>query len=187
MNGISIALLVGDHLGFQLNKKHDSMKSLFVALALVMSFAQTTLASELLIVADLKPVQLDPEQNLGNIIYGDVRVDQGEKSITLRLQPAMTPCPSGFFCAQVMPEAVEITLPLVSVEKTACGDTYIASRDQRPVDGMLTEIKVIDYSRALCHVHLVNTVMVDYTHQYFDRLNFREVTLRSIFGGEKQN
>jgi hypothetical protein len=164
-----------------------SMKSLLVALALVVSFAQTTFASELSFVADLKPVQIDPDQNLGNIIYGDIRVDQAEKSVTLRLQPAMTPCPAGLFCAQVMPQAIEVTLPLVSVEKSSCGDTYIASRDHRPVDGMLTEIKVVDYSKALCHVQLVNAVTVDYTHQFFDRINFREVTLRSVFGGEKLN
>ncbi len=70
--------------------------------------------------------------------------------IVLALQPAFS-CPPNMLCAMVMPPMIVNTFPLDSMQKGVCGEvTYTGVVDQTPVDGVRTEISVVDHSADTC-------------------------------------
>lgn len=77
------------------------------------------------------------------------KVALGEKTLKAVLVPSLrrcvrAPCPQ--------PKVKTVELPIVKVTKTGCGDTYIARRDLRPVDGILEELTLQDFSEIQCRI-----------------------------------
>jgi len=123
------------------------MKNLFAALALVLGSSSALAAS-----ADFTRLNLQPggylQQN--RVTSGQIIVDTENKALTIVAQPAFY-CPPGKFCAQVMPPALLLSVPLKSISTGPCGETiYSGSQDERPVDGLFQSIVVIDNKNLFC-------------------------------------
>lgn len=84
-------------------------------------------------------------------------------------------CPAGEMCIMSVPLPVHIRLPIVQREFTSCGDRYVALVDQRPMDGSLQKLEVIDYSRATCKRVIPALVEARYTVAFFDRVHGKPV------------
>lgn len=81
----------------------------------------------------------------------EAQVSLGEKTMKVKLIPGVRMCVRAP-CPQQLGRTIE--LPIVKVEKTGCGDTYVARRDMRPVDGALIELTLVDYSDIQCRMHV---------------------------------
>lgn len=85
-------------------------------------------------------------------------------------------CKPGFSCPAVMiNESIE--LPIVSVySDNECSVTVIAKEDLRPVDGILRQIKIEDFSETRCEFFVKPISDFQYMTSYFDRINGKAVT-----------
>ena len=120
----------------------------FACLALTLTAAHPSLAADHIYSATLTRLDVDPQ--LGNVVQGEVALNQTQSEIKLVLQTRMV-CPMNEYCPQYIPEPMEITLPIVSHETDQCGTKiYIARKDARPSDGALQEIEVRDNSKNSC-------------------------------------
>lgn len=80
---------------------------------------------------------------------GSIKLDYQNQ--TARLYVDRNVCPPGMYCTMEMRPPMIITLPIVSVEVGNCNiKTVIAREDQRPVDGMLKQLTVVDFSENTC-------------------------------------
>lgn len=117
-------------------------------LALTLSAIQPSLAADHIYSATLTRLDTDPQ--LGNVIYGEMTLNQTRKEIKLVLQTRME-CPLNQYCPQYLPEALQVTLPVVSEVTDACETKiYTAIRDARPSDGAYQAIEVRDNSKNTC-------------------------------------
>lgn len=89
-------------------------------------------------------------------------------------------CPDGRICAQLMPIPVQVDLPIVSVQTDLCGiRTVIALLDDRPEDGMLQQIKIIDPSKTTCRTFIAVQPKATYVTSFYDRIDGKTVTNQS--------
>ncbi|OQW55117.1 MAG: hypothetical protein A4S09_16965 [Proteobacteria bacterium SG_bin7] len=131
-------------------------KNLLLAIAtfsmLASTIAEARSVKAFTLNAQLKKMHIDPNSYLAKERFraGSIVVDQFTKTITLQLDRKWY-CPPGALCSMVMPAPIIIKLPLVSVTNGACNSLiFEARRDQRPVDGNLTVLSVVDNSRFNC-------------------------------------
>ncbi len=84
-------------------------------------------------------------------------------------------------CPMYMPPPIQAKLPIVSIEKSFCGDKIVALLDKRPVDGRLQKIEIVDYTNALCEKVILNVIELDYTTQGYDMRNGKEIKTKASF------
>lgn len=130
------------------------MKSfvLFTVAALMSSFAPSAEARSIITMttAEITHADMDPRLGWNVTGAGSVTVDFVRNTITLYLAQEFH-CPSGRYCAQVMPAPVNIELPLVSRRKDRCGKIqYKALLDDTARDGLRETLVVTDHSRNTC-------------------------------------
>lgn len=129
------------------------MKHVILALAALLVTTQANARSMYRYLnAEIQHVRLAEGSHLAqlDITGGNVQVDFMNQEVTLKLQPAYN-CPESAACALVMPAPVEITLPIINVERTTCGTRiFRAKKDLRPVDGDMKEIIIIDNKGNTC-------------------------------------
>jgi hypothetical protein len=102
---------------------------------------------QLLRVAQMTDIQVDPNLELGNVVGALTSVDPAGKA-TLSL--TVNNCPPKAMCL-VGPMTFNIELPIISDVVDSCGVNVItAEKDQRPVDGMLKRITIRDNSKVTC-------------------------------------
>lgn len=129
--------------------------------------------------------------SLQGVTNGNISVDFRSQTITLAAYRPFY-CPPHLVCAQVMPAPVVITLPITNRFVDECGSiTYTAEKDQRPVDGALQQLLVIDNTDNRCPTFqaLAPTEVQYHTEIYgFSPLNSRSVHMikgTSYFTGQK--
>ena len=108
-----------------------------------------------------------------NVDFATVEINFKKKNIALKLY-STDRCPPNRVCTQEIkvPKETLIQLPLVQVSKGSCGATvYTAKVDYRPVDGLLHEIIVVDYSTILCEIVLQYPTHVQYKIAGYNGLN----------------
>jgi hypothetical protein len=171
------------------------MKQIIFSILSVVLFAQTAMAvypvdpnhvpvleSQL----DLSKLNVDEESHLYQVDFVDARVsiDQNSNKIVLKLQAAWS-CPPNALCATVMPPEIVFEATLVNVESGVCGSIiYTAETDHRPVDGVLTQIVVIDNKENMCPTFAILNPTDVYLHEaWYDRVAGKEVNLYSTFVG----
>ena len=114
------------------------------------------------------------------ILSGTVQVNYDQKTVKMHLQPSMPPCSAGLFCAQVMPQPVEIELPIVSVKKDNCGVLEVtALKDMRPVDGALKKIQLKDATNVTCKFIVAFIQTASYETRFYSRVEAKEIVARS--------
>ena len=113
--------------------------------------ARMTRAPHQVAVAQLEVVEIDRDHGgLQNVVSGDISINLSTGRVKLFLVRKNN-CPEGRLCMAMMPAPFMLDLPLVKTETNECNVTiYTALKDQRPVDGALQEITVIDNSRNSC-------------------------------------
>lgn len=102
--------------------------------------------------AELNTLFIQPGSELEkqNIAYASVTVDLVQKEIILTFQTQRR-CPKNAFCIMSMPAPIIERVPLTEVRTGGCQEViYLGSDDQRPVDGLLSTIRVIDNSKNYC-------------------------------------
>lgn len=120
----------------------------------------------------------EEHQPRGQITGGKLVI--GEKLVELLINVKKV-CPPGRFCTMEMPAPIYVKLPIVDIEKTGCGDIIIAKIDDRPVDGILNQLVITDYTHAECKMYVENPVQVEYTTVYYNRIDGVEVEATSQF------
>lgn len=127
------------------------------------------------------PLVVDP----ASIQRGMVQVDYTQRVALLVLERKHS-CSFSAICVDVMPEAMTIRLPLVSVEKNNCGQRVITARtDDRNRDGELKELVIMDNSGYSC-AESGGNLLADTTVEYrteAPRTVTGKVTTRSSFEG----
>lgn len=101
-------------------------------------------------IAEIQKIERIQGDNLpGTSSGGNISINLTKRTVQLMtyIQPECNPF---HFCPAVI-YAHTVELPLVKTIKGACGTTYIAREDKRPVDGLLQELTVVDYSSSTCH------------------------------------
>jgi hypothetical protein len=134
------------------------MKNMILAALILVSTAianaQENVTAPALKATVLKIVKADVNSPLNGASFAYVTLDRAQKTITLsatikaRCHPGMAACPQNI-------RLFKVTLPIVSISTPGCGGRlYVATEDQRPVDGIKQEISLIDSTEAMaCHVN----------------------------------
>lgn len=137
-----------------MKSRHPLLSSVIFALGLATPMASATMLTgttpwPVIFKAELVLAQMDPEFE-EQVDRGTIILDRTRKQalLVLHRQPD---CASPRGCARLLPEPIEIELPLVKVGTDACGRrTYKAQRDDRPVDGNLEVVEIRDNTQATC-------------------------------------
>lgn len=131
-----------------------------------------------LLSAPLTVLALDPQLSVSNNARAFIEVDRANKTVVVQLNT----CPVGAMCIWAGPS---YRADLVSTTTDACGAvTYTAKTDARPVDGSLTEITVVDYSKLRCRIFRIYKTEVELKTSFFDRLHATEVATTSSLKGK---
>lgn len=148
------------------------MKQLFFAAALLVSatsFATTGIKSYVVTKATFAA------SHVVNPGRGNVVLNYDTSTITLEVQK-LTPCKPGQLCSQIAYMPLFVELPITSIETDSCGIRRVtASKDQRPVDGDLQTITVIDPSEMTCQTFVAVLPEATYETNYVDRRNGKDV------------
>ena len=82
--------------------------------------------------------------------YAGVQIDLDAKVATLTLY-RHSHCAPGVMCILSVPAPIVYSLPIHSVQTGGCNEViYTASTDHRPVDGVLTQLTIVDNSKNYC-------------------------------------
>lgn len=131
-------------------------------------------------------VHFSPDQNSSlaqfNLQNGQVVMD-GNK-VTLKLWEAQN-CLPGTMCIAVMPRYVEFSANILETSNS-CGSIYYhAVDDQTPVDGVRTEIVVVDHSKRLCRDFLAFKTEVKMQESGWNRMTRDQFIYNHYFGANK--
>ncbi len=119
--------------------------------------------------------------NLKDSVYGRVTLDLEKEEIQILLQQPSS-CPKGKYCIALAPAPIVLRLPIIDVIDDWCGSTtYIAEKDNTPVDGISETITLTDYTSLVCRIHVPFATEVQYT-TYNPWTN---QTLESLFFGDR--
>lgn len=119
-------------------------------------------------------IEFDLPKNMHELLPSVLTIDSVKKTATLILNPRPF-CPPGHFCAAVMPQPIVYTLPIVDSKQDNCRVTrYVARKDQRPVDGSLEQLLIIDRTNSICES------MADVSHL---KVEVRHITVTSGMNG----
>ena len=114
-----------------------------------------------------------------NATRAELVLNYDKLEVSLNIKVAFH-CPDGRICAQVMPVPVQIELPIVGIETDMCGiRTVTAMLDDRPADGELQQIKIIDPSKMTCRTFVAVQPKATYVTSFYDRLDGKTVTNKS--------
>lgn len=164
------------------NIRGSFMKALFVILALGTSLVSFAAPVGSVYRSQLTEFRVDPRLNVGHVSGGALTINYVNKQVTLILEDNV--CPRNAICLQGPIVRLQATLPIVSVKKTSCGDIVLAKRDLRMGDGPAEEIRVVDYSNAICEIYVPHVVQVNYNTLGGLTLNGPTPNTSSYFGGE---
>ncbi len=107
---------------------------------------------------------------------GEIQADYGQKTVKMTLHPAMTACPQGMLCAQVMPSPVVVELPIVSIKVDTCGILEVtALKDRRPLDGSLQQIKFYDATNVKCMFFVAYVQKATYETRFYSHVDGAEI------------
>lgn len=111
-----------------------------------------------------------------------------EKNITLRVD-FKSNCPPGAMCIAMMPIPLEVTVPVQSVTVGSCGETiYEGLVDQRPVDGIMQKLTVVDHRTDTCKYFIaVPPTEVTLERRGYNRLQGGETFELHTFTGVRLN
>ena len=102
---------------------------------------------------------------------GTLTMDYSKSTVTLNVEET-NQCPKGMMCALVMRPNLNVKLPIVSIKTDSCGIRHILAKiDQRPVDGALTQLTVVDPAQMTCKTFVAVETEATYTTQYVNRMN----------------
>lgn len=140
------------------------MKSVFVSLMLVLGASFSAQATAIVIQPAyvLAEAKVHPQHSIGGAVAVDGYIQIYSDSILMSVQMAMD-CSSDFACPAVMPNPIELNLPITSVQATGCGDVYEAEYVDQ--DNVAHSLRVVDYSTIFCRIHVKNVIHVTYTTQ----------------------
>lgn len=166
------------------------MKTIISALVVSVSLLSSGVASArsmrpMNVSADLLRWNVDKDlsgaQNLtGGSIQIDRLVGRLAGQVTLRLDPAWS-CPPNALCAMMMPPPIFLTMPIVNTIEDRCGSVITTARvDERPVDGNLAELTIVDHSNSICNFAIAATE-IEYRTSFYDRRAGHEVRTLSTF------
>ena len=155
------------------------MKNLLALIAIVTTLTAVTAQARSIqlpriLKADIHTFNVDAEGSLAGhkVFHGDITVNEIKRTITLFL--SMGPnCMPGMMCPRYLIGRT-VELPFVSAKKDNCNVvTYVARKNDMPVDGSDEKLLVRDFGTNTCAVPMylpyVET-QVEYTSAYYDRL-----------------
>ena len=126
--------------------------------------------------ANLQTFNMDAASPLAqrDIRFGTIKIDFAHQEVTLILNPAFRcNAPAGAMCMMVMPQPVEVTLPLKSVTTDGCNAiVYEAEVNYLPVDGNGKFLTVIDNSNNYCEMYPLHMTEVRFREAGGGRGNF---------------
>lgn len=135
--------------------------------------------------AELTHFSIDEKLPFAKSIDGaKVKVDYGRKYVELMLHRRFS-CPAGRLCAQVMPTAILIKLPIVASRLNDCGAReIIAKEDRRPADGGAWAIRLLNNTANKCpHFASLPSTQVFYKTES-SSMGGKAVQTYSTFSGE---
>ena len=151
----------------------NKMKTLITTLSLITLLAGT-LSSEAMsteytgFTSDLTAIHTATDfPYIANFPFtnGNVQINLESQYVILNLNGPSSKCPEGAQCF-IPTYNVFITLRLVDIEKSYCGDRYIARTEFNGRAGGTVETVIItDYSRALCKMVFPASTVIDYYYQ----------------------
>lgn len=128
--------------------------------------------------ATLTEMNLDPQLSF-SAVGGFVEIELTGGKITLALHLSAD-CPPNAACDPNPTRFIE--LPLVTTQTDSCGiTTYRAAEDKRPMDGIYQELKVHDYSQAVCGGRPLAPTVITYDTRGYSRME-HEYATHSSFG-----
>lgn len=131
------------------------MKFLVTAVAMLIAVSaqgRSMITSETF---ELSEAKLDTQHIPGIFSNGNLVIDYRKREVTLNVtHTVFKSCPEGMMCVLgAAPQTKSITLPIVHRQTDgSCGNLLIAKIDKTPVDGALSEIKIVDYRGMKCRM-----------------------------------
>lgn len=130
---------------------------------------------------------IDQDSHLAklNIIGGNVSINELKNEVALNLEYAPV-CRPHLFCAAVLMNH-KIELPIVSRYTDRCNNhVVIAKRDERPVDGVLSQLVIVDHSENRCPTFIaLPATSISFETEFYSRINAEAVRTMSTFEAEK--
>ena len=129
-------------------------------------------------------INIDKTWNIKDQVVGaKVTLDTAKNSLILTLE--VDNCPPGAMCIARIIEEHKFEAPVIKTTTGACGEVVVkAMRDDRPVDGSLVEISLVDNTSMTCETLApLKMTTVNFKSKYFDRRTGKEVVLKANFGG----
>jgi hypothetical protein len=119
-------------------------------------------------------------------VSASATVDYGSRTIEISLQPRMPVCPEGRMCIQAFPPAITTTYKKVKSTQNKCGViTTRAIVDKRPVDGLKTEVILVNNSQNICDNNPEVTASLNVKTSWYNRLQGREEQTLDAFVAAK--
>lgn len=154
------------------------MRAIIVAISLclpVFSFADTRDASHyVMLSAKMDSHHVPP---FSKPVSGEMTLTENSIRLFIAFEKN---CPADLYCSDEVPEPLEITLPITEATRGRCVFTYVATRDQTPVDGLRETIAVRIPGCDGLESPAVQAIEVTYTTAGFDRRE-REFCHHSAF------
>jgi len=157
------------------------MKFSFSRAALIgFSMLTASMASARTFSADF--VAVDSE----NFVSAAAKVDYRTRTLVLSLQPKMPECQEGYFCIQAFPAAQTYTFQKVMSKSDRCGFVITtALNDQLPVDGVRTEVTLVDKTNSRCKKPFADTTAtLSVKTAFYNRLEGRRVETLDSFAAD---
>lgn len=109
---------------------------------------------------------------------GNITLDYANQSVTLTVQK-LSGCRT-LICPKIVMMPLVITAPITSIITDNCGiHTVTAQLDERPVDGGLTQIVVLDPSEITCQTFVAVLPKAKYVTKHYNRMESKEVVTTS--------
>lgn len=84
-------------------------------------------------------------------------------------------------CPKIAVQPILVDLEIVEYRKGSCSDRIVAREDMRPVDGMMKELVITDYSQnSKCLIKVDHLVKVEYNTAWVDRFSSKTMTTKSV-------
>lgn len=139
-------------------------------LGLVLMLSPGARSQEVLVrTAQLDSIHLAEHSPIKSVQSGQLKIDLQTKQVEIVIQPAMPECPRYQVCVQMMPEPVQIVLPLTKVVTNSCGTLYQAERDGVSVDGKTELVDVVDGTAALASCSRLQSAKIVASHVVIQR------------------
>ena len=139
-----------------------------IAMAFVNAQAHQELGPNYGYRADLETIRLHSNHDQGyNTHGGEVVISMAKSEVSLTVYQSID-CPPDMACIALAPAPMRITLPLVSVDTTTCGDVvYRAVKNNMPADGALETLTVTDHTQNQCpHLMMLPATAISYSTYY---------------------